>query len=170
MNTSRFWIVCAGAAVLLGLTVVARSLNMNAPASTDRVDLSLQFEEVDGTPVRLSKFEGKPLIINLWGTWCAPCRLEMPQLNELAAKYGDRVTIVGISVDDGPEDIRAFVKEFGVTYPILAGLDHADSLEALGYYGGVPMSIFVRADGTVSHRLMGIATTAAWERRIEALF
>ena len=171
MKSSRFWIVCAAAAALLGLTVIARSLNMTAPASVERLDLSLAFEDVDGKTVRLSDFEGKPLVINLWATWCGPCRLEMPQLNDLAARYRDRgLTVVGISVDDTPEEIRAFAKEFGVTYPILAGRDHAEALEALGYYGGVPMSIFVRADGTVSYRLLGIASTPAWERRIEALF
>ena len=171
MTSTRFWLVAAGAAALLGLTVIARSMNMASTAPAEKLDLSLSFEDVDGRAVSLSRFEGKPLVINLWGTWCGPCRIEMPQLNELSAKYRDRgLTVVGISVDDPPDDIRAFVKEFGVTYPILAGLNHPEALEALGYYGGVPMSIFVRADGTVSHRLLGIATTAAWERRIEALF
>jgi thiol-disulfide isomerase/thioredoxin len=169
--TGRFWIACAGAAAVLALAVIARSAGVSGTRPVDRVDLSLAFEDVDGNPVRLSQFEGKPLVINLWATWCGPCRIEMPQLNELAAAYRGRgLSIVGISVDDAPEDIRAFVKEYDVTYPVLAARDHQEALQALGYYGAVPMSIFIRGDGTVSHRLLGIATTEAWQRRIEALF
>jgi thiol-disulfide isomerase/thioredoxin len=172
MRASRFWLAFGVAAALLALTLVARSLNLSTPrAGDERADLSQTFPDMHGQDVRLADYAGKPLVINLWATWCAPCRLEMPQLVDLAARYQDRgLTILGISVDDTPEDIRAFAKEFGVNYPLLVGLGKEDALASLGYFGGVPMSIFIRADGVVVHRLTGIATTEAWERRIESLF
>ena len=170
MTFPRFWIALSAAAVLLALTLVVRATNPPA-AAPERADLSLVFTDVDGRTVRLSDFSGKPLIINIWATWCVPCQIEMPQLVQLADRFKDRgVTIVGISPDDTPEQIRAFAAEYEVTYPMLVGRGREDALEALGYVGNLPMSVFVKADGTVAHRLTGIATTESWERRIQGLF
>ena len=171
MTTSRFWIALTGAAVLLALALVARSASLGRSPEPLRADLNHTFTDVDGRAVRLADYAGRPLIINFWATWCGPCRLEMPQLVQLSAKYKDRgVTIVGISVDDTPDQIRAFAAEYQVNYPMLVGRGHDDAMAALGYVGNLPMSVFVKADGTVSHLLTGIATTEAWERRIQALF
>lgn len=173
MTTSRFWIALAAAAVLLSLTLAVRSMRPGGGGAgeADTLDFSPTLKDMDGRDVRLADFSGKPLIINLWATWCGPCRLEMPQLVQLSAKYKDRgLNIIGISVDDRPEDVRAFAAEFKVNYPMLVGLGRDEVLAALGYTGGVPMSLFVNADGTVAHRMIGIATTRSWERRIEALF
>jgi thiol-disulfide isomerase/thioredoxin len=125
---------------------------------------------MDGKDVALSSFAGRPIVINLWATWCGPCRLEMPQLIDFYTTHKDRgLVILGISIDDTPDKIRAFADEFKVPYPLLVGRDHPDVLRALGYDGPVPISIFIRRDGTVLERVIGIATTASMERRILAL-
>ena len=171
MTGSRFWIAFCVAAVLLALALAARSLDLTPRGAGERADLSFTYKDMHGRDVRLSDYAGKPLVINLWATWCGPCRLEMPQLVDLAARYKDRgLTILGISVDDTPEDIRAFAKEFDVNYPLLVGLGQDEALASLGYFGGVPMTVFIRADGVVVYRMTGIATTEAWERRLETLF
>lgn len=183
MNATRVLIVVGGAGALLAATLILRSAGLvpsaaspqpaattEGPALSDHVDFSQTFKDLEGREIRLSDFSGKPLIINLWATWCGPCRIEMPQLVELSKKYKDRVAIVGISVDDTPDQIREFAGEFKVTYPLLVGLGKEPALTALGYQDLLPLSVFVRADGTVSYRLTGIATTDAWERRIQALF
>ena len=169
MKPGRAWIVLAVLVTVLVGAMAIRSLS--SPAAVEHADLSFTLKDMDGKDVKLSDYAGKPLVVNLWATWCAPCRVEMPQLVELSAKYKARgVSFIGISIDDSPEEIRAFAKQFGVPYPLLVGDGRDDVLSAMGYFGPVPMSIFIRADGIVALRMPGIATTSAWERHIEALF
>jgi thiol-disulfide isomerase/thioredoxin len=143
-----------------------------APAGVvEHANLAYTLEDMNGGKVDLSTFAGKPLVINLWATWCGPCRLEMPQLVDLAAKFRDRgLTIIGVSTDDQPDAIRAFAAEYKVTYPMLVGLGQDAFLRGLGYNDTLPASILIKADGTVSERFVGIRTTGDWERKILALF
>jgi peroxiredoxin len=157
---------------LLGL-VLATTLVMRSDDTADRALANLNFtlQDMNGKAVALSDYAGKPLVVNLWATWCGPCRLEMPQLVSLYEKFQEQgLTILGISIDDSPEQIRAFAKEYKVPYPLLVGAGRDDVLAAFGYYGPVPMSIFIRADGRIAARVPGIATTQTWERRIQELF
>src|SRR5437763_14901846 len=102
--------------VLAVVALAAVSGCHRKPVETAKLNFTLK--DMNGRDVRLDSFKGKPLLINFWSTTCGPCRLETPELVDLAAKYRDRgLTILGISIDDTPEDIRAFAKEFNVSYP-----------------------------------------------------
>ncbi len=150
---------------LLAVALVMRA-NGGEPAPLNYV-----LEDMNGAKVNLAAFRGKPLIINLWATWCGPCRLEMPQLVALQDEFKDKgLTILGISVDDNADEIRKFAAEYKVTYPMLVGLGQDALLHALGYEDSVPISVLVRANGTISTRLIGITTTDDWEKRIKQLF
>ena len=162
--------VLAIAGSLLAVAFVVRT---SSRESEPRVKANLAFtlEDMNGAKVNLASYAGKPLIINLWATWCGPCRLEMPQLVEFAAKYKDQgLQVIGISVDDKPDDIRQFAAEYKVTYPMLVGLGQDAFLNSLGYEDSVPISVLIRSDGTIAEKLMGITTTDDWEKRIKALF
>jgi thiol-disulfide isomerase/thioredoxin len=160
-------LVVAGA--LLAIALVARS--GTAPTGpVEKANLAYTLEDMAGAKIDFAKYAGKPLIVNLWATWCGPCRLEMPQLEELSQKYRDRgLTVVGISVDDTPDKIRAAAAESKVTYPMLVGVGQDAFLRGLGYEDVLPFSILIRADGTIADRITGIKTTEDWERRIRAL-
>ena len=171
MTPGRVWMAIAGVAALLAVAFTVRTGAPVPAAAPERVNLAVTLKDMNGADVRLDSFAGRPMLINLWATWCGPCRLEMPQLIDLYAKFKDRdLVMIGVSVDDTPELIRPFAKEFSVTYPLLVGLGHEDFLAALGYTGGVPMTLFVKKDGTIAERVNGIATTMSMERRILALF
>jgi len=72
------------------------------------------FEDPDGAPASLPNFRGKPVLLNLWATWCAPCIAEMPTLDRLAAREGDRLHVLTISQDlDGREKVEAFFAKQG---------------------------------------------------------
>jgi thiol-disulfide isomerase/thioredoxin len=74
------------------------------------------FLDPDGQDVTLAEFEGKPALVNLWATWCAPCVQEMPTLDKLAAQQGDKLQVVALSQDiGGPEKVDAFFKKQGFT-------------------------------------------------------
>jgi thiol-disulfide isomerase/thioredoxin len=163
--SGRVGIALAIAGSLLAVALVMRSNHGEA------APLNFVLEDMSGAKVDLAKFKGKPLIINLWATWCGPCRLEMPQLVDLQTEFKDKgLTIVGISVDDTADDIRKFAAEYKVTYPMLVGLGQDALLHALGYEDSVPISVLIRADGTVAARLVGITTTDDWQKRIKELF
>jgi thiol-disulfide isomerase/thioredoxin len=128
-------------------------------------------KDMTGRDVKLADFKGKPLVVNFWATWCGPCQLETPQLEAMSRKYrAQGLTILGISTEDAPEDIRRFAADFKVSYPLLVGVDRTDVQEAFNWTGILPTSVFIRADGTIAGRLVGPETDAYWDRRIRALF
>ncbi len=99
-------------------------LNPEAPPAPVLGVLAPDFEldDLDGNPVRLSQFRGRPVLLNFWATWCPPCRKEMPDLQGFAARYGDRVQVLGVNLDFAAqvettsEAVTAFLDEYGVTY------------------------------------------------------
>ena len=169
--SGRVGVALAIAGALLAVALVARSATNAPPAPVEHANLAFTLADMSGNKVDLSTFAGKPLVINLWATWCGPCRLEMPQLTGFADKFRDRgLRIVGVSTDDTPELIREFAAEYKVNFPMLVGLGEDAFLRAVGYDDRLPLSILIRADGTIAERIMGIKTTDDWERRILALF
>src|SRR5262245_39979899 len=119
----RVGLVLAIAGSLLAVALVVRTNGSVTNEPRVKANLAFTLEDMNGAKVDLQSYAGKPLVINLWATWCGPCRLEMPQLVELAAKFKDKgLSVVGISVDDKPDDIRQFAAEYKVTYPMLVGL------------------------------------------------
>ena len=118
-----------------------------APAAT--------FEDPDGNLVSLSDFRGKPLLVNLWATWCAPCVVEMPTLDALAERE-DRVQLLAISMDpDGRDKVTAFFEErsFGALEPYLD--NELKLMPELGV-GTLPTTILYDEDGRELWRMTGM--------------
>ena len=110
-----------------------------------------------GRDVNLSSLRG-PLVINLWGSFCPPCRQEMPVLESFQDQHGDRVAILGMDVNDiHPDRALALAEETGATYPSLA--DPGGEVYATRVFAfarrGLPAFVFVRADGTVAGSSQG---------------
>jgi len=111
--------------------------------------------DLNGKMVKLADLRGKVLFINIWATWCAPCREEMPSLENLYKKLkGPNFEMVGISIDkDGKKSVEPFVKQLGITFPIL--LDPASATAAKFQITGVPETFLVSQEGIVLHHLIG---------------
>lgn len=107
--------------------------------------------DLDGRERSIYEWSGRPLIINFWATWCAPCRREMPLLQSVQDEQSeDGLQIIGIALDTR-EDAQRFVTEKGVRYPILYG-EHEAALIAESFgddFVALPFSVFVAADGTI---------------------
>lgn len=141
-----------------------------ASEGAELAKLDYTLKDMDGQDVRLSDFRGRPMLINFWATWCAPCRHEIPAFVELVEKYREeRFIVLGISVDDKPEDLRTFAAEFKMNYPVLVGLGHDELQEHYGAYQ-LPVSWFVRADGTVDYKHLGTESKEWFEDRVTKLF
>lgn len=110
----------------------------------------------DGTPVSLSDYRGHVLLVNLWATWCHPCREETPYLQAVYERYRDEgLRVLGVSVDRSADRdlVIEFVEEFGVEYDI--ALDPGAVSRDLFRARGLPTSVVFNRDGTVAFSWVG---------------
>jgi thiol-disulfide isomerase/thioredoxin len=93
-----------------------------APLMVPARVLETSFPTLDGQPRRLADYTGKVIVVNVWATWCGPCRVEIPHLVELAKEFKGRgVEVIGLTTEDPAKDtdkVRDFVKEFKINYPV----------------------------------------------------
>lgn len=176
MTVTMPWVARWGVALGLAATLAVWPLGC-APSDQDHAGdddptkayLEYTLKDMHGADVRLSDYKGRPLLINFWATWCAPCRHEIPAFVELVDKYRDEQFIVlGISVDDKPEDLRTFADEFRMNYPVLVGLGH-DALQERYEAYSLPVSWFVRRDGTIDYKHLGTQSKEWFEDRVKRL-
>jgi thiol-disulfide isomerase/thioredoxin len=114
---------------------------------------------VDGRFVSAADFDGQALLVNFWATWCAPCRREMPLLDEVAKAHVDTLNVVGIAIDE-PGPVVEFVESLGISYPILVGsTDVLATQRAWGNSAGaLPYTVLVDAAGIIRWRHLGEVT------------
>lgn len=140
-------------------TVVA-----GAPAeSTKEAELASKLAaysatRLDGTPYIVGEQKGKALLLNVWATWCQPCRYEIPELKKLQAELGPKgLEVVGIAVDERPvneQDVRAFVAEKAIDYPII--LDPDGKILLLLESSTVPTTVLIDKSGNVAWYSVGV--------------
>ena len=109
----------------------------------------------DGRVLTADSLRGRVVLVNVWATWCAPCRVAMPALQQLATSYADEgLVVLGLSVDRGPAaDVDAFLAERGITYPV--AIVDARTVAAFGGVQGYPTSLLLDRRGTVRHKVIG---------------
>lgn len=124
-----------------------------------------------GGTITLSELRGRPLIINLWASWCTPCRAEMPAMDSVYNQYKDQgFTILGVNVtsQDDPAKAAAFVEEMGLTFPIL--FDFQGEVSRLYKSSALPTSFFVDKNGVIQRVVVGGPMSEALLRiRVEEL-
>lgn len=108
-----------------------------------------------GQQLTAAQLRGHVVLINVWATWCAPCRAEMPALRQLAAAYAaDSLIVVGFSIDRGsPADVDTFLRERNITYPVAIVGD--DVIASLGGVHGYPTSFLLDKHGVIRHTVIG---------------
>ena len=123
----------------------------------------------NGKKVSLSDYKGRPILLNFWATWCAPCKLEMPWFEEFHKQYAAQgFEILGIAEDDaGKDEIAKAVRKIGVTYPIL--LTDGKVAPAYGGVDYLPMSFYVDRSGTVVQETAGLASKDQVEANIKRI-
>jgi cytochrome c biogenesis protein CcmG, thiol:disulfide interchange protein DsbE len=113
----------------------------------------LSFECPGGGSLDLGRAPGVPTVVNLWGSWCPPCREEMPVLQQFADTAGDRVRVVGVISKDGLPQADAFAADAGVTFP--GAFDGEGELMAELGLNVLPYTYFVDADGALAYTQVG---------------
>lgn len=116
-----------------------------------------RFERPEGGELALQSLRGKPVLLNFWATWCAPCVEEMPMLDRFFRENASNgLQVIGLAIDQ-PSSVRKFLQRTPVSYPIgLAGLDGTDLIRELGNTaGGLPFTLALTSEGMVAERKMG---------------
>jgi len=138
-----------------------------APAGAGALpDLSLPcLGAVEGAAtVPLRRLTGRPMVVNLWASWCGPCREELPALARLSRAAGDRLRVIGVASLDVPANSISFASESRLPFPSLQ--DRDGDLERGLRRNGLPVTVLVRADGAVAYVYQGAPLTDATLREL----
>lgn len=137
-----------------GVAVVTQSTQPDSTQETEAPTPAPDFTMYDreGNAYALSDFQGKPVVLNFWASWCGPCTGEMPEIQSFYESYGEQIQFLIVNLTDGSRETvdtaSAFIANQGYTFPVYydTGLDGAIT------YGvnAIPVTYFIRADGTLA--------------------
>lgn len=136
-------------AALALAVLTAPVLAQPAPAPARVVAFSLP--DLDGRTWTPADLSGRTALINVWATWCVPCRAELPYVQRLHEALAGRtdVAVISISIDEKPADARGFVKKHGLTFPVLLGPEFVETHFLASGGLGIPVSWLVDPDGMI---------------------
>lgn len=140
--------------VVIGVQLARR--NATQPTSGPAPDFTMPLYG-EGREFRLSDQRGKIVIVNFWGSWCAPCREEAPELQAVAQRYADQgVIVVGVNFRDTEGSALAFLDEFDLTYP--NGIDLGERITEIYNVTGAPETFVIDRNGDVHQFYWGEVT------------
>lgn len=141
------------------------------PASTDpEIAPLFTVPTADGGEFSLAEHianDGRPLFLNLWASWCFPCREEMPAIDNAARDFPE-IAFIGVSIQDSRSDAEAFLEEIGVTFMI--GFDDDDAVDASYTPLGLPASYIISPEGVIVERIFGKVTEESLAEKFEKHF
>lgn len=118
---------------------------------------SMAWDTPNGQRLPMQSFQGRPLLLNFWATWCPPCVEELPLINAFFRQHrANGWQVLGLAIDK-PESVRTFLRQTPLEFPVgIAGLKGADLVRALGNpTGGLPFSVVIGTTGGILHRQLG---------------
>jgi len=165
---NRIFIVAAVGVVAAALFVALSASSDANGAQELTVAPSVEFETFDGETVALSDFEGKPVVLNFWASWCPACVAEMPDFEQVHQAFRDDVTFIGVDMQDISRDAALqLVAETGVSYQLVDDPSGA----VYSQFGGLamPTTVFIDAEGHIVDTHAGALFAADLTERVEAL-
>lgn len=153
--TRRFlWLLVAAASGLVASGCSAGSAPMETAPRPGALAPSFEVALVGGGTLRSEDLRGGPVVLNFWATWCVPCRAEMPLLDRLAEEHaGQDVTVIAVNLGETEEDIREFLDEVPVGFPV--ALDPMGNVTREYQVPVSPMTFFIDRNGIVQYRRLG---------------
>lgn len=166
MSVTRQWwavgVIVGLIAVLIGAGWLVR--DRFAPVEVGSIAPDFTARELDGTPITLADLKGEVVLLNIWATWCAPCREEMPSMQRLHEELGSRgLRVVAVSIDAEPGgfdrggnpggNVEAFARALELTFPLW--LDPAGDITRVYRTTGVPESFVIDRSGAIIKKVIG---------------
>ncbi len=150
--------------LLAGLVWIFASADKTNSATAGRIPApqkgflapEFKLETSDGQSIALTDYRGKAVLVNLWATWCPPCRAEMPTIEKVYQEYQNQgLVVLGVNstIQDDPTAIAPFVKQYNITFPIL--LDINGEASDLYELRSLPTSFFIGRDGVIKEVVVG---------------
>ena len=137
-----------------GLSTALPVTSLSGLTRTNQSSPNFTLPLFNGEEMVLSDLRGRPVVINFWASWCAPCVDEAPSLERTWKRFmGDGVVFIGVDIQDSDESARAFIEEFNITYPNGHDEDGTITID----YGviGLPVTFFVNRNGIIDRRWVG---------------
>lgn len=165
---ARDWLVTSAFLAVVAVLVIVGWFGREdagyAPVTRGQQAPPFTLQRLDGGTLSLAQLRGKVVMLNVWATWCAPCRLEMPSMQRVYDEYhDDGLEIVAVAVDARPGVpqpdgsikglVSEFVEEYGLTFPIL--VDSMGDTQRLYGVSGLPTTFLIDRDGTIRVREVG---------------
>lgn len=148
---------CSGSAQ--GQTAVDGGVITVIPAGDRKEPIEMSATTLEGDQLNIATLRGKPLVMNVWGSWCGPCRTEAPALQQAHEELGEKASFVGIAFRDTETGARTHEKEYGITYPSL--FDEGDLLLSLNgavTSQSIPVTLVLDAEGRIAGRYVGVVS------------
>jgi thiol-disulfide isomerase/thioredoxin len=149
MKTKTLGLLILAIVVVVAAVVVVTSRSSSSSAASSESDVQV----IAPAEFSVAKYAGKPLVVNVFGSWCPPCNLEAPDLAKFA-EQNPGAQVVGIASEDTEKDATAFMQKYGLTYPMV--LDDGSLVQEFGITA-YPTTIFFDAKGQEVDRLVGAA-------------
>ena len=160
--------VAAFAAAAIALVLAPGARGAEAAAKVGAPAPALGMSDLEGAKLDLAALRGKVVVVDFWATWCAPCRGQAPKWVALQEKYRkDGLEVIGVSLDESAEPVRAFRKEFRLNYRV--GLGDAKVAERWGGVLGLPVAFVIDRKGRLAARHEGETDLSAVEKDVARL-
>jgi peroxiredoxin len=183
IGKKKIWklILLVGVILLLGYGLGKIELSARKPAKVEglgKEELSapvFSLPDMNGQKVDLVSFQGRVIVIEFWATWCAPCREEIPVLNQIYKVYREKgLVVIGISLDrKPPQEVKKFLDQLQVEYPNVMGdeeiFEKYSQMVNLGPIRGIPATFVIDRKGQICQRYMGLTEKRTLEEAIQAV-
>jgi cytochrome c biogenesis protein CcmG/thiol:disulfide interchange protein DsbE len=156
--------------LLVGTLLAVRVLSGSAttPTAVGSVAPDIELTDLDGATLSLAELRGRPVIVNFWASWCAPCLQEFPLLRDTLERHrDDGLAIVGIVHQDRSSTARAFIERTGATWP--SAMDPDERVASAYTILGPPETYFIGRDGRIVARHIGQMSAASLDEKVAAI-
>lgn len=149
-------VLITGAAWIALSPIKGDSISAGSAPQTGFTAPDFTLTTITGENITLSKLKGQAVLVNVWATWCPPCKAEMPAMEKVYNEYKDQgfvVLAVNSTFQDTSENIQPFIKEYGLTFPVL--LDETGKVTANYQVRSLPSSFFINRQGIITEVVIG---------------
>lgn len=141
---------------------------LTANQVTGRLAPNWTLRTPNGKRLSLAQFRGHPVVLDFWASWCGPCKIEIPWWNHLQQKYRGRgLVIIGISEDNGVNPVKSYQQRHKMDYRVVMANSSIQASYGLPF--GLPTTLFIKPDGRIAARVIGLEDTAELQDHVQSI-